>query len=216
MPEVASQGAGTGLKLLEWRVYRRMSQRQLASRSGVSLATISQIESGKRQPRPATLQRLADALEATDWRLDHEPGDTAGLPPQFIRSLERLNEIVSQLANDGVDGIGFAHLLRFGGRMGLGQAHELWALLGDDLLLFLIGFWREIGEIIASEESDDARAAMDAVLERWRENFECNGIVISQLVPDYEPGSWKRGSMSEGVPGVRSPQATSQGGGADQ
>jgi transcriptional regulator with XRE-family HTH domain len=50
------------LLLKQWRDRRRWSLRQLGERAGVSYVTISNIETGKLDPRLSTLERLAQAL----------------------------------------------------------------------------------------------------------------------------------------------------------
>ena len=55
-----------GYKLKEWRVRRRMSQDDLARKSGVSRATISGLESGRRiDVKTSTLLKICEALNAT-------------------------------------------------------------------------------------------------------------------------------------------------------
>jgi DNA-binding XRE family transcriptional regulator len=51
------------LPVRAWREYRGMTQEQLAASSGVSTPYVSQIESGKRAGRSATLRKLARALD---------------------------------------------------------------------------------------------------------------------------------------------------------
>lgn len=51
-----------GERLKYWRLVRGMTQRDLADKSGTTHAAVSQIEAGKRQPRPAMIVKLADAL----------------------------------------------------------------------------------------------------------------------------------------------------------
>jgi DNA-binding XRE family transcriptional regulator len=46
-----------------WREYRGMTQRQLAEMAGCRFATISELENGKAQGKPATWRKLAAALE---------------------------------------------------------------------------------------------------------------------------------------------------------
>ncbi len=48
------------------RIARLWSQRELASRAGVSENTIINIETGRRLPRLLTMRRIADAL-GVDW-----------------------------------------------------------------------------------------------------------------------------------------------------
>ena len=51
-----------GRKVREWRLRRALTLRQLGELSGVAYDTIHGIETGKQQPRPSTVRRLADAL----------------------------------------------------------------------------------------------------------------------------------------------------------
>jgi transcriptional regulator with XRE-family HTH domain len=74
-----------------WRARALLTQEQLADRSGVSVRTIRQLETGRvRRPRSETLRRLADALELTgaeratltmsDEAAGGPPGPVAGEP----------------------------------------------------------------------------------------------------------------------------------------
>lgn len=51
-----------GGKLKHWRTVRSLSLRELAERSRVNHAAISQIERGRRTPHPSTVRKLAAAL----------------------------------------------------------------------------------------------------------------------------------------------------------
>jgi transcriptional regulator with XRE-family HTH domain len=51
------------LLLREWRARRHCSLRQLGEQSGVSYVNISNIETGKLDPRLSTLERIAQALD---------------------------------------------------------------------------------------------------------------------------------------------------------
>jgi len=51
---------GTRLKRL--RLERTMTQRELAAKAGITHDAISMIEHGKRQGRPSTVRKLAEAL----------------------------------------------------------------------------------------------------------------------------------------------------------
>jgi DNA-binding XRE family transcriptional regulator len=67
-----------GHHMEELRRIRRMrglSQLDLAALSGVSQYTITEVETGRREPRPSTLRKLADALEVevADFFQESEP-----------------------------------------------------------------------------------------------------------------------------------------------
>ncbi len=49
-------------RLREHRERASLSQMELAERSGVSRATIADLELGKRKPQPRTRRKLAEAL----------------------------------------------------------------------------------------------------------------------------------------------------------
>ena len=51
-----------GQRLRELRVQRALSLRALGERSGVTFATISNLENGNRPARLVTIRKLADAL----------------------------------------------------------------------------------------------------------------------------------------------------------
>ena len=52
-----------GQRLRELRVQRALSLRALGERSGVSFATINNLENGNRPARLVTIRKLAEALE---------------------------------------------------------------------------------------------------------------------------------------------------------
>jgi XRE family transcriptional regulator, regulator of sulfur utilization len=58
-----------GKNLRAARVRMKMSQEELASRSGIQQGEISRMEHGKRDPQVSTLIRLAEALEMPPGRL---------------------------------------------------------------------------------------------------------------------------------------------------
>ncbi|MCA9877558.1 MAG: helix-turn-helix transcriptional regulator [Thermomicrobiales bacterium] len=51
-----------GLRLREVRLRRALTLRELGALAGVSYDSIHGIETGKQQPRPSTVRKLADAL----------------------------------------------------------------------------------------------------------------------------------------------------------
>jgi transcriptional regulator with XRE-family HTH domain len=56
-------------RLREFRERASFSQMELAERSGVSRATIADLELGKRGARPKTRRKLAKALGVEPWEL---------------------------------------------------------------------------------------------------------------------------------------------------
>lgn len=50
-------------RLRYWREAAGLTQRQLAERAGISKTALGNIEAQKAEPRPATIQRLAEVLE---------------------------------------------------------------------------------------------------------------------------------------------------------
>ena len=64
-----------GERVRWWRKKRLLTLRSLSERSGVAYATIHAIETGKQDPRPSTIVRLAEALEVDpDALMEEEPG----------------------------------------------------------------------------------------------------------------------------------------------
>lgn len=68
------------MRIQEARERKNMRQKDLASRLGIAPNTLSQYETGKREPDFETLKRIADALDtSTDYLLGRE--DTKKEPP---------------------------------------------------------------------------------------------------------------------------------------
>ena len=61
-----------GQRLRELRVERALSLRALGDRSGVSFATINNLENGNRPARLATIRKLAEALDVKPKELMKE------------------------------------------------------------------------------------------------------------------------------------------------
>jgi transcriptional regulator with XRE-family HTH domain len=91
-------------ELRRMRKERGISQAELAARSGVDRSTISQIESGSREPQSSTLRRLAvvlgvgagDLLAGDDPRFRTEREIEEALP-RVMRMLEGVDEEVSRI-----------------------------------------------------------------------------------------------------------------------
>lgn len=60
--------------LKQWRIYRGLTQEQLAERTGLSVSGISQLENGKQGYSDESLELLADALNC-------EPGHILNVDP---------------------------------------------------------------------------------------------------------------------------------------
>lgn len=94
----------SGIVLKEARHKARLSQTDVARRSGVAQSVISAYESGRRQPSVPTLARL---VEATGHQLILDvvtaPGRTLGLPdsPLGRRLRRRRRAIIETAANRG-------------------------------------------------------------------------------------------------------------------
>lgn len=58
-----------GEKIKEIRKEKNMTQKELAQRLNVSQANLAQYENGRRNPKLATVQKIADALEVAVSRL---------------------------------------------------------------------------------------------------------------------------------------------------
>lgn len=94
-----------GERIRKQRKAAGFTQAQLAEKSGVATITIHQYEAGKRQPRLAQIQRLADALNCTpndlieDWdKIDPEDAKDALI---FGGQIARVSENMSRMTLEG-------------------------------------------------------------------------------------------------------------------
>jgi len=55
-------GIEWGDRIFRARIYRRMTQKELAEAAGMLQSVISRLETGRHVPRPETIDRIADAL----------------------------------------------------------------------------------------------------------------------------------------------------------
>ena len=81
------------------RKLRRMTQAEVATMAGMSSATISHFETGQREPGPANLVKLADALGVTT---DFLLGRTELVPsgPQMQALLRTAAKMTQQQLNE--------------------------------------------------------------------------------------------------------------------
>src|SRR5215208_4054815 len=89
-------------QLKRLRAEKGLSQARLAARAGLDPSTVNQIERGARDPSPATLHKLADALEVGLVELleDEAPKAQAPLPFEYGEDQQRGYVAVSDLLED--------------------------------------------------------------------------------------------------------------------
>jgi transcriptional regulator with XRE-family HTH domain len=145
------------------RTMHGMNQVDLAKASGVAQNTISEIELGKREARPGTLKKLADAL---DVEISELFGDTYPLvqaPPEIAgNSPEERAEIAGAMAH-GIEGVSDAYR-RSLGEFGTGGASP------DDL--FTLHLQASFSLIGAQTVSDAVGYSADASVRNALEHFE--------------------------------------------
>ncbi len=78
-------GARLGEKVRALRTARRLTINELASRAGISMGIISQIERGRSNPSIATLKSIRDALGVTLWALLDTGLPEPGQDAPFVR-----------------------------------------------------------------------------------------------------------------------------------
>ncbi len=87
-------------RLKELRAKRRLSQARLAARAGLDPSTVNQIERGAREASPATLRKLAEALDVSLAELlgDDSPKaeSRSSLEPSFNDVLEEERRFLDQ------------------------------------------------------------------------------------------------------------------------
>jgi len=79
-----------------WRRRKGWTQTDLAREAGVHLETISGIESGRHEPRPSTLQKLAHAFGVEVEELFDGPKAEAPTSPALHRDGEERRSVVAQ------------------------------------------------------------------------------------------------------------------------
>jgi transcriptional regulator with XRE-family HTH domain len=82
--------------LREFRRRRGWSQKDLADESGVGQDTISGIESGRHEPRPSTLRKLADALDVEVADFFREPALPLAEAPREARPPQTSTQSVEE------------------------------------------------------------------------------------------------------------------------
>jgi transcriptional regulator with XRE-family HTH domain len=88
-------------ELREIRRRRGLSQADLSAMTGVAEFTISELEAGKRDPRPSTLRKLAAALEVQVEELTEPPPSGTeqflSVQVQGLQNIEEISEFIGEL-----------------------------------------------------------------------------------------------------------------------
>lgn len=189
-PAVVNQPEPNRPYVTQWRVARNLTQRELAARTGLALSTINEIETGKRTPRPATLRRLASALETEDCNLYNHPGDSYSIVPDAVRLIARIGELERSISLSGNDGKGLANFyaaeaVDIEDADGWHQAEQLRDDAAEGVTL-LIDFWEQLG----------------GLLRDYAPTPEARALAESGRV--YQLGEWRRMGMELG--GAQSPR----------
>jgi transcriptional regulator with XRE-family HTH domain len=71
--------------LRAWRRRKGLSQAELAERAGVDLDTVSNAETGRRQPRGSTLRKIGGAMDLTVEELFEPPPKAVSASPEEER-----------------------------------------------------------------------------------------------------------------------------------
>jgi transcriptional regulator with XRE-family HTH domain len=163
--------------IAQWRAARNLTQRELAARTGLSLTTINEIETGKRKPRPTTLRRLASALETEDWNLYNHPGDSSGGLPDAVRLIARVGELGRSITLGGNDGKDLANCytaeaVELADADGWHRAEHLRSDAAEGITL-LVDFWEQLSVLLRdAAPTPEARALAESArayqLAEWR------------------------------------------------
>lgn len=105
---------------------RGLTQKQVASIMGISQQAYSQYESGKREPKPKTIIKIANALDVSPYLLN--PEDYAGLAYTDIAHADKqLNFNCDSCAEETIEKIKplLAALNREGQDIAIERIHEL-------------------------------------------------------------------------------------------
>ncbi|AQZ61501.1 Transcriptional regulator [[Actinomadura] parvosata subsp. kistnae] len=153
----SSAAAAAGAQIQRRRQQRGMSQAELARRTGLSKATLSQLEAGLGNPTLDTLDAIAVALAIplTDLLIRHGDPATVHLASTAARESEPTRELLRRISgghsleiwrlrlppDTAVDGVPHApgtteHLLVASGSLFAGPADDLRHLRPGDMLAF--------------------------------------------------------------------------------
>jgi len=86
-------GMTFGQYLAKLREEKKMSQRQLAENAGLINSTISRIEADSVRPDPATIEKIADALDVDKTLLFIRCGYNNDIPEDFVVIARKTGEL---------------------------------------------------------------------------------------------------------------------------
>lgn len=92
-PQPISQRAAVGERLREWRLRRELSQTEVARVAGITQASLSNYETGKRDMPLSTFLGVVGALDVT-------VGDLLEIPDVIVVRDSRVGRAVSRLVAD--------------------------------------------------------------------------------------------------------------------
>ncbi len=98
-------------QLIQARKMRRLSQQQLARRSGISQQAISKLESGKSSPSEYTIRQLAAALRVPmsalleEEQIKKPTAESDGLMTDLINRIRQLPDPALDRLSDFLDGL---------------------------------------------------------------------------------------------------------------
>ena len=87
------------LRIAEWRQFRGMEQHQVAALADITRPRYSDIERGKAEPKGATLQRIAKALDCTPSQLYDDPSESVS---QLNEQRDKALELLQDYQSDGL------------------------------------------------------------------------------------------------------------------
>jgi transcriptional regulator with XRE-family HTH domain len=163
-------------RLKDVRQRKALTQQQLADRAGVNRVTIARIETGKDEPFPTTLRKVADALGVEPEDLVEPRASTAASDPAGANGPARapVNGAVTPLALDEritvVDPENVARMLQAEPDLGPlvnEAAEQLFRFFPDASLRLSYEVDPEYGEpeqlVLGASMGNDVRAAMAAL-----------------------------------------------------
>jgi transcriptional regulator with XRE-family HTH domain len=193
--KTARQSIDIGARLKATRVARRLSQRELARKSGVTNGLISQIEQNSSSPSVSSLKRILDAIPMT---LSEFFADDFDAGPKMFFGADELRElnpsdIFPRLAAEGATislrqvGDSTRHtiqMLHERYRPGADTGAEMYSHNGEEAGIVVSG-WIEItvGQEVRSLGPGDAYIFDSRIPHRFRNAGQEDCVIISACTP---------------------------------